>query len=75
MKPKLRVKSEDGVFIIHAPTHHYHVRFDQTERAWQISYLDLHTQKSGVKYKRTIDEALEWIHEVHVPTKLKEWFL
>ena len=74
MKPKLRAKSEGGVFIIHAPTHHYRVRFDKNERAWQISYLDLHAQKSGVKYKRTIDEALAWVHEVHVPAKLKEWF-
>lgn len=75
MKPKFKVKSEDGVFIMHAATHHYRIRFDRIEGAWQILYLDLHTQKSGIKHKRTIDEALAWVQEEHAPAKLKEWFL
>lgn len=74
MKPKLRVLNRENLSVILSATHHYHVRYNSIEDVFQINYLDLHTQKNGMTFARTIEQAMEWVCCVHVPAKLKEWF-
>lgn len=74
MKLKLKITNQGGKWYIKSPTHHYTLFYHPLERAWQVNYLDLHTNKRGVTYKRDIDEAMEWVVNVHIPAKMKAWF-
>lgn len=68
LKPLKQFKQYDGSVILSAPTHEYVVR-DTV-----VNYINLHSNQTGIKYCQSYDECINWINNIHVPSKLAEYF-
>lgn len=68
LKPLKQFRQHDGSLLVVSPTHEYIIRDKQT------NYRNLHSNQVGIKYCKNEYECLEWINNVHVPSKLKEYF-
>lgn len=68
LKPLKQFKQHDGSVLIISPTHEYIIRDNQ------VNYLNIHSKQTGIKYCQSFSECLDWINDVHVPSKLSEFF-
>ena len=73
-KEPLWLDIPDGITTVTA-LHSYTIRWDDNEHSYHVNYVQHKDQETGFTYKSSIDEAVDWVVNTHMPSKLKEWFL
>lgn len=57
-----------------SPTHDYTIRYDTWESSYVVIYHEFATDDTGVKHVSSFEEGKEWVENIHMPAKLKQWF-
>jgi len=65
---------DKGVLTTTSPTHRYVIRNDAEVGMFMVNYHNLHTNSAdNIQFKNVLD-AMAWVENTHIPSKLREWF-
>lgn len=65
---------DKGVLATTSPTHRYVIRNDAETGMVLVNYHNLHTNSAdNIQFKSVLD-AMAWVENTHIPSKLREWF-
>lgn len=74
-KPIVWKSQEDTSLTSETITHKYILRFSNIENTYVLNYVEKSNNSVGLKHVKSINDATEFIMGVHLPSKLKEWFV
>lgn len=73
LKP-INYTNKDGTLMCISPTHEYTIRYDHRELKYTITFYNLHSKTTDIRYEESIEDCKYWIEQTHIPAKLQEWF-